>query len=85
LESVLVRALELEYQPVAVSLSDEAPPGTRTPRKGRTCVMRFPADGRLNGKRNRRAASVPSGGRLLERMTTTPPMPSRPSVGYLTI
>ncbi|OGD75556.1 MAG: hypothetical protein A2Y64_05400 [Candidatus Coatesbacteria bacterium RBG_13_66_14] len=44
MESALVHALGLEYQPVALSLSDEAPRGARTPPKGRTCVMRFLAD-----------------------------------------
>src|SRR4030042_958451 len=43
MESALVHALGLEYQPVALSLSDEAPRGARTPPKGRTCVMRFRA------------------------------------------
>jgi len=34
----------LEYQPVALSLSDEAPTGARTPPKDRACVMRFLVD-----------------------------------------
>jgi hypothetical protein len=49
MDSALARALELEYKPVALFLADEAPPGTRIPPKGRACVMRFPAGGRLNG------------------------------------
>ncbi|HUT98518.1 MAG TPA: DUF169 domain-containing protein [bacterium] len=44
MDSVLARALGLEYQPVALSLADEAPPGARTPSKGRACVMRYLVD-----------------------------------------
>jgi uncharacterized protein (DUF169 family) len=44
MDSTLARALGLEYQPVALSLSDEAPRGARTPRKGRRCVMSYLVD-----------------------------------------
>jgi len=44
MESRLARELQLQYQPVALSLSDEALPGARTPPKGRACVMRFLVD-----------------------------------------
>jgi uncharacterized protein (DUF169 family) len=44
MDSVLVRALGLDYQPVVLSLSDEAPRGARTPRKGQRCVMSFLVD-----------------------------------------
>jgi len=44
MDSKIVRALGLEYQPVALSLSDEAPRGARPPRKGQRCVMRSLVD-----------------------------------------
>ncbi len=44
MDSVLVKALALEYQPVALSHSDEAPRGARTPVRDRACVMNYLVD-----------------------------------------